>query len=364
MADTKRTIKLITNVLIYVLLSYVSIHSLALLNIRLSDIFNINTYLILFNEKVVPLMVSIITTGIAIAFLVVATRETKKTEGLVISLVSSSVVAALVFLEINYDFTMYFLASLFYVFGIFLSVFFMHDKKIENARAAFVLGHSTVKYILYVVAIGAFIGSFFVVSSDTGHYKNSFKDNIKNLVSSDSGFKITKEQIKPMLESQLNSNSTVTKEQIRPLVKRIDEFCLNRTNLSNEEKERIIEQETENVYKEAIKANKGRMNASEIDRIAEEIANRMNQADERKKLAGNINSMIDNMPIIKVFYRFLPHIIAITVFTAVLIAELFASLVSGIILVIDYLAFMRKNIEEKKSKKKPEEDISKKTIIN
>ncbi|MGM5484780.1 MAG: hypothetical protein ACQEP1_02810 [Nanobdellota archaeon] len=346
--------KVFLELAIYVLFTWFSIYLFSGLGISMMNIFDINTYVNLFNERILSLFLLLLSLGVATSIFFVAIRQLEDNH---MSYAAVSSLIAIVPLFIFMDSMRYYsLLGLFYFLGILSVTKGVVNKEEKSPVASFGIGWSAVRKVFYIAAVGAFIASFVLVSANQDHFESEFKGIVVDSIKSKDSFTISRDQVRDMISQ---NNMTVSKEGIREMVEgsfpemTTDQYIEmnfpNFDDLPESQQDKIrqkvdaylssekYEQKRKEMIAERVEAMQENINDNDYsEAYVDKIYNRLNDQGYRENMADNARSMMDSMPLMKKVMAYLPIIISITIFSIFLFAELITSFAAGLVFMFHY----------------------------
>ena len=374
----KKRVKIVIEVIVYILFTWFSLYLYSNLNLSLVNIFDLNLYMDFFREKILTMFLLLFSLGVSTSILFIAVRQLSIKAALLTSLFSSALAFLPALFFVNTENIFYLFIAIFYILGITFITFTSHKKIEKNVFEAFDIGWHSVRKAFYIVAIGAFFGSLLFVNLNSSSFEESFKDLVSSSVKSKETVMISKDQIRGMLE-QKTADLQMSREEVKAIVSLtmpelspdaiiamnypdFESYTAEQKQLIHEQVssylsseqykdnlEQSIDQQTEIMYArlqdpQYISESNSGINEETVDKIYEQ----MNDDNFREKLADDARSVIDSMPIMQKMFRFMPVIVAVTIFTIFLFAELVSSFTAGFIFMLHYAIYKKviKNAEE------------------
>lgn len=345
--------KILVELSVYVLFTWLALYLFSTLGLSMMNLFDINTYVNLFQEKILSFFLLLFCIGIATSILFIALRQLEEKHwkyGLI-----SSIIAVLPAFLIFNNMLVYSFIAVFYVLGVLFVSYKIAEHPEDTTLHSFGIGWSSVRKVFYVTAVGVFLGSLIFVSGNQDHFKSEFKDLISESIEKQETFSMSKDQVRDMV-----SDMEMSRDEIRNMVESTtprlttDQFIdINYPDYDNysEEEKAAIKQQVNNYLNsdeyiqnrqdtideqvESIYSNMDEMQEDYVD----EIHQKMNSEDYRSKVASSAKGMMDSMPIVNKVMSYMPVIIAITLFTLFIIAELVASFVAGLVFMLHFWIF-------------------------
>jgi hypothetical protein len=331
---------------LFILLSWFCVFLFSRLEFRLVDIFDSDMYVQIYDNYLLTLLFFIILFGLAVSVFFISIFNLDKLEAGVISAIVSFAAAApfLILGSANKEVFFYGNICFFFVLGV---VF----RRITDTRKGFCKdfsdGSNIMKMIVLFVALGSLVGSFYFVKENIGSFEDSLKDIIKKSVDLGEGnLPLRREDVRNMVETFMDvSNYNLTEQDFRDIYKGMDfDRMLQDTapeydRLPEEEKERLRQEALDKQVEESMrrfnnpeyKENMSESMKGSVDSMTDKVMEQLTSEKTMAELDRNIDSMMDNMPQFRILMAYLPHLIAIAIFSLVLLlavpAELFAGLI-------------------------------------
>ncbi len=338
---------------LFVLLSWLCVFLFSRLEFRLLDLFDSDMYVQIIDNYLFTLVMFIILFGLAVSVFFIAIFNLGKIEaGIISAVVSFAAVAPFLILgSTNNELFFYANICFFFVLGV---VFRRMTDTREGFCKDFSDGSNIMKMIVLFVAVGSLIGSFYFVKENIGSFEDSLKGIIKKSVDfGDGNLPVRRDDVRDMVETFMDvGNYNLSEEDFRDVYEDMDFDKMLRDSspgydqLPEDEKERLRQETLDRQVEESMKRfndpgykeNMSESMSGSVDAMTDKVMDQISSEKTMQEIEKSIDSMVSTMPQFRILMKYLPHLIAIAVFSLVLLlavpAELFAGLIyaSGLML--------------------------------
>ncbi|MEM4756117.1 MAG: hypothetical protein QW594_03210 [Candidatus Woesearchaeota archaeon] len=355
----------------YLLLSWLSLYLYYAIGFKIERLFDVSHLLQTITQAVIPIVIILVALGIATALLLIALRHFEKKQAITYGL-ASSVLAVLPGFFLFYDLLIFYgFIFAFYILGVGIAAAKITDELEDNWHHSFHIGWQYLRKIILLSAVGAFIGSFLMISFNPVHYQDSLTASIERMAL-ENAKSISKEQVYAMLLAQDEAGSAfmLSKQDFKELLDAlytpltVDEYVLlayptfNQMPIQEQQmiKERLAFTLNSNEYiaaQEKLKEQKldalyakyqAGLSAAKPDLAiaADEIYQRMQSPAYQQEVASLSSDLIREMPLFQVLFGLLPILTALTIFTFIMLIELVASFFAGLVFMLHYAMYKSK----------------------
>lgn len=337
----------VVGVIVSVFLAWISIFFYSSLGLKLMDALDKDMYISLFTGHLKAFILFMVFAGASLAVLFAMLRGLSKLEGILMALAASvtSIIPVLIYGDYVGETKLYIWLSLFFVIGVTAKKLLVEEERRGIIRDINI-GLAVPKLVFFFIAVGCLIGSYSFVKENLPLYEAAIRNQTIELAKDTAEvMTLDRDDVKAMVNKYLNPDSvSLSKGDVQDVFTKIDYEGVLRENypdfdsMPEDEKELLrqslaskVNSTFSNFNEDALKSSVDSSISGTVDMITDRVMDRYEQMDLDDQIVSTTERMIDDLPIFRTLIHYLPHLIAITAFSAVLICEILSGLVSGII---------------------------------